>query len=129
MGEVSYPQEYLNFSHQERNEGIGVDTHVHRISSRLKWVPKGTEEKGPEATRAILQSWLPVELWPEINPLLVGLGQTVCAPIKTRCDECGLGAICPSSLVKRKLNMKKTSNVDKTSNASHAMVEDVEDMF
>lgn len=37
--------------------GIGVDTHVHRISNRLKWVQK--ETKTPEATRVSLEDWLP----------------------------------------------------------------------
>lgn len=38
-------------------EGIGVDTHVHRISNRLKWLQKPT--KTPEQTRLGLEDWLP----------------------------------------------------------------------
>ena len=37
--------------------GIGVDTHVHRISNRLKWVKKPTTD--PEKTRIALEEWLP----------------------------------------------------------------------
>lgn len=37
--------------------GIGVDTHVHRISNRLGWVKKPT--KVPEDTRLAVESWLP----------------------------------------------------------------------
>ena len=37
--------------------GIGVDTHVHRISNRLKWVKKPTSL--PEETRKGLEEWLP----------------------------------------------------------------------
>lgn len=37
--------------------GIGVDTHVHRISNRLGWVKKPT--KVPEETRLAVESWLP----------------------------------------------------------------------
>ena len=37
--------------------GIGVDTHVHRISNRLKWVKKPTSV--PEDTRKGLEEWLP----------------------------------------------------------------------
>ena len=51
--------------------GICVDTHVHRISNALGWVKTST----PEDTRKKLESWLPVEYWPDINVLLVGLGQ------------------------------------------------------
>ena len=35
--------------------GIGVDTHVHRISNRLGWV----RTKQPEETRKALEKWLP----------------------------------------------------------------------
>ena len=38
-------------------EGIGVDTHVHRISNRLGWVKKTTKQ--PEDTRRALEDWLP----------------------------------------------------------------------
>ncbi|XP_071509526.1 endonuclease III-like protein 1 isoform X2 [Diadema antillarum] len=37
--------------------GIGVDTHVHRISNRLRWVKKSTTT--PEETRTSLEEWLP----------------------------------------------------------------------
>ena len=37
--------------------GIGVDTHVHRISNRLGWTR--TQTKLPEQTRKELEDWLP----------------------------------------------------------------------
>ena len=37
--------------------GIGVDTHVHRISNRLGWTRSQT--KLPEQTRKELEDWLP----------------------------------------------------------------------
>ncbi|XP_057343816.1 endonuclease III-like protein 1 isoform X2 [Manis pentadactyla] len=37
--------------------GIAVDTHVHRITNRLRWTRK--ETKTPEETRAALEEWLP----------------------------------------------------------------------
>lgn len=86
----------------DKVEGIGVDTHVHRISSRFKWVPYGTYEKGPEATRIALESWLPEEYWSEINHLMVGHGQTICLPRNPLCHQCPLKGICPSSSVKKK---------------------------
>jgi len=78
-----------------RSEGIGVDVHVHRICGRLGWT-KGTT---PESARKELESWLPREHWAEINPLLVGFGQTVCLPIKPRCHDCMLKDSCPSSII------------------------------
>ncbi|XP_053132091.1 endonuclease III-like protein 1 isoform X2 [Hemicordylus capensis] len=75
--------------------GIGVDTHVHRISNRLKWVKK--ETKFPEATRQALEKWLPRDLWSEINWLLVGFGQQICLPVRPRCGACLNKDICPAS--------------------------------
>ncbi|CAM4619479.1 endonuclease III-like protein 1 [Caretta caretta] len=75
--------------------GIGVDTHVHRISNRLKWVKK--ETKTPEETRAVLEDWLPRDLWSEINWLLVGFGQQICLPVNPRCKECLNRDICPAA--------------------------------
>ncbi|XP_055300091.1 endonuclease III-like protein 1 [Sitodiplosis mosellana] len=80
--------------------GIGVDVHVHRISNRLKWVPKETKE--PEQTRIVLEKWLPFEEWAEVNELLVGFGQTICTPTNPHCGECLNAHICPSSNVKNK---------------------------
>ncbi|PFH53574.1 hypothetical protein AMATHDRAFT_137126 [Amanita thiersii Skay4041] len=79
------------------NVGIGVDVHVHRITNRLGWHKPPT--KNPEETRLNLQSWLPVELHPKINHLLVGFGQTICLPVSPRCDSCDLSAkgLCPSA--------------------------------
>merc|ERR1711902_367981 len=74
--------------------GIGVDTHVHRISNWLGWTgPKGT--KTPEETRQALESWLPREYWDEVNLLLVGFGQQKCTPISPFCGDCLNREVCP----------------------------------
>ncbi|KAF1815252.1 DNA glycosylase, partial [Eremomyces bilateralis CBS 781.70] len=80
-----------------RDEGIGVDVHVHRITNRWGW----NRTKGPEETRKALEGWLPRDKWNEINHLLVGFGQTICAPVRPRCGECGLAekGLCPSAKV------------------------------
>lgn len=77
--------------------GIGVDTHVHRISNRLKWLSQ--ETKDPEKTRQELEKWLPESLWDEINVLLVGFGQTTCTPTAPKCKSCLLAKLCPSAKV------------------------------
>lgn len=93
------------------NSGIGVDVHVHRIARRLGWAgvdwsksdknvaasPKGGT---PESTRLDLEDWMPPDLWTEINPLLVGFGQTICLPQRPRCVNCLLALECPSSTLK-----------------------------
>lgn len=93
----------------KKNAGIGVDVHVHRVCNRLGWVHK---TKAPEETRKCLESWLPVEHWTEINPLLVGFGQTVCLPVKPRCLECKLSHACPSSLVGSRIAQKRPNIED-----------------
>ncbi|XP_018474528.2 endonuclease III homolog 1, chloroplastic [Raphanus sativus] len=81
-------------------QGICVDTHVHRICNRLGWVSRpGTKQKTstPEETRVALQQWLPKEEWVAINPLLVGFGQTVCTPLRPRCEACSVAKLCPAA--------------------------------
>lgn len=75
----------------------GVDTHVHRISNRLGWVKKTT--KTPENTRIELESWLPKDLWREVNHMLVGFGQTICRPIGPHCASCLNKTTCPSAVL------------------------------
>lgn len=79
--------------------GIGVDTHVHRISNRLAWLKTSTKE--PEKTRIQLEAWLPRDLWAEVNHLFVGFGQTICTPVRPKCAECLNKHICPASTSKK----------------------------
>ncbi|KAJ5210910.1 Endonuclease III conserved site-2 [Penicillium cf. griseofulvum] len=93
--------------------GIGVDVHVHRITNLWGW----NKTKTPEETRKALQSWLPRDKWHEINKLLVGLGQTVCLPVKRRCGDCDLAGtrLCKSEirgLEPTVLKVKKSPEVD-----------------
>ena len=86
--------------------GICVDIHVHRITNRLKWVDTWNTVKpksqNPEHTREALQAWLPRHMWSDINVLLVGFGQQICAPQRPQCDKCLLKNNCPSSQAKDK---------------------------
>ena len=72
---------------EKRTYLVLVDVHVHRITNLWGW----HKTKNPEETRMALQAWLPRDRWREINWLLVGLGQTVCAPVGRRCGDCNLG--------------------------------------
>lgn len=89
--------------------GIGVDTHVHRISNRLGWCVTKT----PEGTRRTLEDWLPRELWAEVNHLLVGFGQQICTPINPQCATCLNYAICPFGVKQLKMNKKGKLKVEK----------------
>lgn len=83
----------------DKNIGIGIDVHVHRITNRLGW----HITKTPEQTRVCLESWLPKDLWKPINPLLVGFGQTICGSPIPKCHICLLSkdSLCPSSNISK----------------------------
>ncbi|CAR27743.1 hypothetical protein ZYGR_0N02290 [Zygosaccharomyces rouxii] len=74
-------------------DGIGVDLHVDRLCKMWGWVD-AKKCKTPEHTRKQLESWLPRELWYEINPLLVGFGQVICMSRGKRCDLCLANDVC-----------------------------------
>lgn len=94
-----------------RDEGIGVDVHVHRITNLWGW-HKTTK---PEDTRKRLEAWLPRNKWHEINHLLVGFGQTLCLPVGRKCGQCKLAdeGLCPGAVtqVKREVTIKKTREI------------------
>ena len=87
---------YLTFSIAwNKNEGICVDTHVHRITNRLGWVEtESTKSNGPEKTRRALETFIPRDRWAEINYLLVGFGQTICSARAPKCQLCTLTTSC-----------------------------------
>ena len=70
--------------------GICVDTHVHRITNRWGYV----RTKTPNDTERALRDVLPRRYWIEINGLLVAFGQTVCRPVRPRCDVCPVERWC-----------------------------------
>jgi endonuclease-3 len=88
-----------------KDEGIGVDVHVHRITNLWGW----HKTQNPEQTRAALESWLPRDKWHDINNLLVGFGQTICLPVGRKCGDCKLSerGLCPSAVVGVKKKVKK----------------------
>ncbi|KAH6625128.1 DNA repair protein-like protein Ntg1 [Boeremia exigua] len=92
-----------------RDEGIGVDVHVHRITNLWGW----HKTQNPEQTRAALESWLPKDKWHDINNLLVGHGQTICLPVGRKCGDCKLSerGLCPSAVVGIKKKVKKEAVV------------------
>jgi len=69
---------------------IPVDTHVHRISNRLRLV----KTKTPNETEKELVKIISVKYWLSINDLFVRFGQTICKPIKPKCSICNLKNMC-----------------------------------
>jgi endonuclease III len=83
---------------------ICVDTHVHRISNRLKL----TKTKTPEETYFKLKETLNKKYWKSINELFVVFGQKTCKPIGPKCDICPIEKLCTSS-DKRNSDKRKNS--------------------
>ncbi|GAB4842955.1 alpha,alpha-trehalase nth1 [Ancistrocladus abbreviatus] len=101
--------------------GICVDTHVHRICNRLGWVWRpGNKQRtsSPEETREALQRWLPREEWVAINPLLVGFGQTICTPLRPRCEICSVSNLCPSAFKEASNPSSKTKKSASSKNTT-----------
>ncbi|MCI6930115.1 MAG: endonuclease III [Methanobrevibacter boviskoreani] len=69
---------------------IPVDTHVHRISNRWGFV----DTKKPEDTEKELMSFVPKDLWIELNDLMVQFGQTICKPTSPQCEICPIYDLC-----------------------------------
>mgnify|MGYP003999867345 CR=1 FL=1 len=73
-----------------KNYGISVDTHVHRVSNRIGLV----KTKTPNKTRIKLEELIPKKHWKSINPLLVGFGQQICTPRNPKCEICKIKKKC-----------------------------------
>ncbi len=69
---------------------ICVDVHVHRISNRLGLLRTST----PLDTEMGLRRILPVKYWKTWNSYLVSFGQTICKPVRPRCDICPIYDYC-----------------------------------
>jgi endonuclease III len=69
---------------------IPVDVHVHRVSNRIGLV----QTKTPEETELALEKLYPRKYWIDINELFVSFGQTVCLPIRPRCESCDVKKFC-----------------------------------
>ncbi|KAF2140679.1 uncharacterized protein K452DRAFT_288773 [Aplosporella prunicola CBS 121167] len=111
-----------------RDEGIGVDVHVHRITNLWGW----HKTRQPEETRAALEAWLPREKWHQINHLLVGFGQTICLPLGRKCGECALAdrGLCPGAVVGKSQKIKKENVTVKDEGSDGDVAErEVEDVI
>jgi endonuclease-3 len=74
-------------------EGIAVDTHVRRLSKRLRL----TENKKPDKIEKDLMEIVPKNYWKRITDLLIFHGRNICVARKPKCGLCVLNRICPSA--------------------------------
>ncbi len=80
------------------NDGIAVDTHVKRISTRLGL----TGHQNPKYIEKDLMKLFPKKVWGEINILMVQFGREICKAQKPRCYECILNSVCSYNLTLNK---------------------------
>lgn len=97
------------------SEGIAVDTHVIRLSQRLRLIDITTiggkitrfinddhkmvdfiKDANPEKIEARLMSLLPKHLWNIITYQLIDHGRAVCKAQNPLCHSCPLSSLCPS---------------------------------
>ncbi|MFH1432384.1 MAG: endonuclease III [archaeon] len=76
-----------------KTEGIAVDTHVVRLSSRLGL----SENKDPNKIEKDLMALTEKENWKNISNLLILHGRRICAAKKPKCDICVLNKLCPGA--------------------------------
>ncbi|RLI95177.1 MAG: endonuclease III [Candidatus Altiarchaeales archaeon] len=75
------------------NEGIAVDTHVRRLSIRLKL----SKEKNPEKIEMDLMKLIPRREWGIFSNILILHGRYVCRAKKPDCENCKINHLCPSA--------------------------------
>lgn len=77
----------------KKSEGIVVDTHVIRLSTKLGL----TNEKNPEKIEQDLMKIVPKEDWIDFSHLLILFGREFCPARPHECANCPLGNLCPEN--------------------------------
>jgi endonuclease-3 len=74
----------------KKNEGVVVDTHVHRISRRLEL----TKADDPKNIEQDLMRIIPREKWTDFSHQVIHHGRALCIARKPKCADCPLEDIC-----------------------------------
>lgn len=74
-------------------EGVVVDTHVQRISQRLKWTKHGD----PATIELDLCKVLPKSEWDRASHVLIFHGRRICFAQRPNCEGCPVNDACPSA--------------------------------
>ena len=77
------------------NAGVVVDTHVGRISQRLRF----TKHDDPVKIEQDLMALVPQSEWTLFPHLMIHHGREICQARKPRCEICPISRWCPSSAV------------------------------
>jgi endonuclease-3 len=76
-----------------KNEGVVVDTHVHRLATLLHL----TRERTPQKIELDLMAILPRDKWTVFSHLVILHGRAVCVARRPQCAACVVNRWCPSS--------------------------------
>lgn len=74
-------------------EGIAVDTHVRRLSRRLKL----TANDNPDKIEQDLMKLVPKSKWMRFTELLIFHGRKTCTAKRPKCETCVVNKLCPSA--------------------------------
>jgi len=68
-----------------------VDTHIHRVTTRLGLIPEGMSV---EAAHPALESLFPPDTYQDVHLNLIQLGRQLCTARQVHCDVCPLQSLC-----------------------------------
>jgi endonuclease-3 len=68
-----------------------IDTHVHRVATRLGWIPANTTA---EKAHRLLAPAVPAGIRYDLHVALITHGRTVCRAQRPRCGQCVLRDLC-----------------------------------
>lgn len=72
---------------------LPVDTHVHRVATRLGMIEARTSA---ERAHRVLEELVPAEIRVPLHVGLIRLGREICKAGRPRCEECPLFDVCPT---------------------------------
>ncbi len=77
-------------------DAMPVDTHVHRVATRLGMIePRTSAEKA----HRLLHDLVPAEIRVPLHVGLIRLGRETCKPGRPRCEDCPLLELCPTGTI------------------------------
>jgi endonuclease III len=74
-------------------QGVAVDTHVKRVSNRLRF----SDQVDADKIEQDLMGLLPKEKWFPFTYVLIDHGRAICVARKPRCTICPVEELCPAS--------------------------------
>ena len=77
-------------------DALPVDTHVHRVVTRLGWL---VERTSAEKAHHALEELVPAPIRVPLHVGLIRLGREICKAGRPRCEDCPLFELCPTGPV------------------------------